>query len=165
MSRIKPSLVRIIVVALVLSFLLSSCGNSKKSEILPEKGVEGDYSSDTETVSDMAEEKEMLDLTKVSRTMIYSTVYNLLAEPEECIGKTVKMQGRLGTYQDGDVTLHACLVTDVTECCELSVEFRTDEDIKYPEDGTEVTVTGIFSTYKDSHGILYSYLDDAVLEF
>lgn len=165
MSKIKSSLVWVIVITLVLSFWLSSCGNSKNSGILPEKGVEGDYSSDMETVSDIAEEKEMLDLTKVSRTMIYSTVYNLLAEPEDCIGKTVKMQGRLGTYQDGDVTLHACLVTDVTECCELSVEFRTDEDIKYPEDGTEVTVTGIFSTYKDSHGILYSYLDDAVLEF
>ena len=153
-----------LLILIIIPFILCSCGKSSETGILPEKGVEGDYNSEVQQVSE-SDSGDIVDLTAVSRTMIYSTVYNLLADPDDSIGKTIKISGKLGSYEADGELLHACLVTDVTECCELSLEFEADDSVELPEDGSEITVTGEFQQYKDSHGIEYAYLKDATVIF
>ncbi|MBR1736522.1 MAG: hypothetical protein IJ736_05845, partial [Firmicutes bacterium] len=41
-----------------------------------------------------------VDLTAMSSTIVYSEVYNMMYEPNEYIGKTIKMKGVFKTYHD-----------------------------------------------------------------
>ena len=49
--------------------------------------------------------------------MVYSEVYAMMYEPEQYIGKTVKMQGQFATQEYNDERLYACIVQDATACC------------------------------------------------
>lgn len=116
-----------------------------------------------------------VDLTKLSSTMIYSEVYNMMVEPESYIGKSVRIYGQFAIYQATDETgklipgqiYFACLIADATACCSQGLEFVLAREHVYPDDypelGTEIVVSGIFDTY-DEDGILYCHLTDAKLE-
>ena len=43
-----------------------------------------------------------VDLTKLSGTMVYSEVYHLIYNPDDYIGKTVKMEGQFAYYENPD---------------------------------------------------------------
>lgn len=63
-----------------------------------------------------------VDLTKLSRTMVYSEVYNMMYTPDDYIGKTVKMKGQFAHYEDPDtkVQYFACIIADAEFLtCEL----------------------------------------------
>lgn len=96
-----------------------------------------------------------VDLTKLSSTMVYSEVYNMMYYPEDYIGKTVKMQGMYAGYHDEntDKYYHACIIKDATACCAQGIEFEPAGEYKYPDDypeeGQEVCVTGVFDTYNE----------------
>ena len=113
-----------------------------------------------------------VDLTKLSSTMVYSEVYNMMYSPEGYIGKTVKMKGQLAIYQavdkDGtpipDQMYFACVIADATACCLQGVEFVLAGEHTYPDDypepGSEITVTGTFEVYEEA-GYQYCRLVDA----
>ena len=105
-----------------------------------------------------------VDLTKLSATMVYSEVYNMVSEPDAYIGKVVRMAGTAAsTYYDvTDRTYHAIIIADATACCAQGIEYELPEGLSYPADDTEATVTGVFSTY-DEFGRTYVYLEDATL--
>ena len=44
-----------------------------------------------------------IDLTKLSATMVYSEVFNMLYTPEDYLGKTVNMEGTFTEYYDNGV--------------------------------------------------------------
>ena len=92
-----------------------------------------------------------VDLTTLSSTMVYSEVYNMLAEPAKYMGKKIKMAGTFAVYQGEDKNYYACLISDATACCSQGIEFVLDGEYRFPEDypelGTEITVTGYFDTY------------------
>ena len=50
-----------------------------------------------------------VDLTKLSSTMVYSEVYNMLYTPDDYIGKTVKMKGAFAYYEDPETGAIFCL--------------------------------------------------------
>lgn len=109
-----------------------------------------------------------IDLTTLSGTMVYSEVYNMLALPEDYIGKTVKMEGIFALYYD-EVTgkyYYACIIADATACCSQGIEFVLTEDYTYPDDypeeGDIISVTGVFDTYTED-GYLYCTLRNATL--
>ena len=110
-----------------------------------------------------------VDLTKLSSTMVYSEVYNMMVEPDSYLGKTVKMSGPFAVYTDEESgkNYFACIIQDATACCSQGIEFTLSGDYSYPEDYPAVndiiTVTGTFSTYEED-GYAYLTLLDARME-
>jgi hypothetical protein len=95
----------------------------------------------------------------------------MMTEPENYIGKTVKMHGNFATQEYNGQRLYACIVQDATACCAQGLEFQLKDSYVYPDDypepGTEITVVGTFDTYleeNDGKSYFYIYLRDAVLE-
>lgn len=152
---------RIICLALSLLMMLSmvGCGNSDSNST-------SDQSGET---SNNSVEKYDVDLTKLSSTMVYSEVYNMMTAPNDYIGKKVKMSGNFGVYQDQSTNkyYYACLIADATACCSQGIEFVLDGDYSYPDDYPDInsiiTVTGIFDTYEEN-GYTYCQLINAKLE-
>ena len=101
-----------------------------------------------------------VDLTVLSKTMVYSEVYNMMASPEKYIGKTVKMKGPFAFYHDEttDKYYFACIIQDATACCAQGIEFVLTDDYVYPDDypevDEEICVIGVFDTYQDGN---YTY--------
>ena len=100
------------------------------------------------------EEKIDVDLTKMSATMVYSEVYNMMTKPSDYIGKTVKMAGPLASYHDeaSGKWYYACIIQDATACCSQGIEFELagkKAPDGYPADGSDICVIGVFDTYKE----------------
>ena len=107
-----------------------------------------------------------IDLTKMSSTMVYSTVFNMVNNPAKFVGKTMRMRGEYTTYHisidDPTQIIHACIVRDVAGCCSQGLEFVLT-DKKYPTGAGEITVVGTISVQKIS-GKYVCYLKDSALE-
>lgn len=105
-----------------------------------------------------------VDLTALSSTMVYSEVFNMTTSPEDYVGKTVKMSGLLSSFlsQRTGQYYFACLIQDASACCAQGIEFVLANESSYPEDGSYITVQGVFSTY-DEDGRTYCRLDQAQL--
>lgn len=109
-----------------------------------------------------------VDLTRLSATMVYAEVYNMLTQPSEYMGKTIRMNGMEAIFYDEgmDKYYFACIILDATQCCSQGIEFELTDDYTYPddypEDGTMITVTGVFDTYEEA-GATYAVLRDAEL--
>ena len=91
-----------------------------------------------------------VDLITLSSTAVYAEVWNMMAEPESYIGKTVKMKGVFAVYEDETTgqQYFACIIADALGCCRRGLEFILKGEHKYPDDyptvDSEITVTGTF---------------------
>ena len=87
------------------------------------------------SASETSEEIDV-DLTILSSTMVYSEVYNMMTDPKEYIGKTIKMNGTFSYYHDESTgnEYFACIIKDATACCAQGIEFVLDGDYSYPKD-------------------------------
>ena len=158
----------------LISLLLLSCKGKDKTNTA---GIEAAAtakaasqpvaSTDSTTV---VSDKIDLDLTKMSATMIYSTMFDMLVMPEDYIEKNIKVKGWFETYTDpysGEL-YYAVVVPDATACCQQGLEFVWPGDHKYPEDfpqaGADITVTGIYKLIEND-GISYNYLEASKIEF
>lgn len=105
-----------------------------------------------------------VDLTKLSSTMVYSEVYNMMNNPDDYVGKTVRMEGRcVSSYmQETDTTYYAVIIADATACCAQGLEYLLASG-QYPENDQNVTVIGEFETYEEL-GYQYCRLKNARLE-
>ncbi len=105
-----------------------------------------------------------VDLTKLSSTMVYSEVYNIVNTPESYMGKTIKMKGLYNaSYYEGTGNYyHYVLIKDATACCQQGLEFVWKGDhaypADYPENGTEVEIVGVFGQYEEL-GVTYNYIE------
>lgn len=111
-----------------------------------------------------------LDLTKMSATMIYSTIFDMLIMPEDYIEKNIKVKGWFETYtnpENGDI-YYAVLVPDATACCQQGLEFVWPGNHNYPEDfptpGNDITVCGRYKLI-ETDGVTYTYLEASSIEF
>ena len=111
-----------------------------------------------------------LDLTKMSATMIYSTMFDMLVMPEDYVEKNIKVSGWFETYTDPQTgeLYYAVVVPDATACCQQGLEFVWKGEHKYPEDfpevGSDITVTGLYKLIEND-GITYNYLEASKVEF
>ena len=170
----------IIMMAIVVSF--TGCGNvsgvsnrihvdsSGVNDVMQQEMAKEDKKSQTSTDTNNETEAESntyytnkevdlksidLDLTTYSSTMVYTEVYNMMLQPKEYKGKTVKIKGLFATYceESTGVNYFACIVQDATACCSQGIEFSLTGDYTYPQDypkeGEEITVVGVFDTYKE----------------
>ena len=107
--------------------------------------------------------REVLDLTAMSSTMVYSEVYNMVSNPTEYLGKSVKVRGTFtsSVYDQTGKDYFYILISDATACCQQGLEFIWSGEHNYPDDypeiGSTVETTGIFSSY-DELGVTYYYL-------
>ena len=94
-----------------------------------------------------------LDLTKISGTVVYSQVYDMIMEPDAYMGQKIKMKGSFSYFKDPDThqEYFAAVIADATACCSQGIEFVWKGKHSYPQDypplDTEITVIGSFDTY------------------
>lgn len=112
------------------------------------------------------------DLTAMNSDMVYATVYQMMAEPEEYIGKTCRMDGQYYSawYEPTQQYYHYCLIQDAAACCAQGMEFVWEDGNHsypgdYPQENAEIIVQGTFETYtEEGDSNLYCRLKDAALE-
>ena len=159
----------LLIVTLIVS--LSACGNKETPQNTQKPSAPSGNTQNSTTVTDDLSKPQIsnnldVDLTKLSSTMVYSEVYNMMYTPDDYIGKTVKMKGQFAYYEDPETKAQyfACIIADATACCSQGLEFiLPGEHISpndYPEVGSEITVTGIFELYEEN-GLQYCRLTDA----
>lgn len=141
----------IIPILFLCTLILCACSDTK-----PQDQAEVTANSDIS--------KPDIDLTKLSSTMVYSEVYNIMQDPANYKGKTIKIRGiYLPVTGTDNAAYPACLIQDATACCQQGIEFVT-KDNNYPKEGTSMVVQGKFEAYVDkSDGQTYYHLKDAVL--
>lgn len=108
---------------------------------------------------------DLIDLTVMDSNMVYSTVYQMMADAPSYVGKKVRMKGSY--YSSYDETTNQryyfIIIQDAAACCQQGLEFIWDDGShvfpdEYPEDGTEAVVEGTFETYKDNPDDVYEYI-------
>ncbi len=87
-----------------------------------------------------------IDLTRLSSTMVYSEVSNMMTAPEQYVGKVVRMNGNLAIYRYPERNYYTCIIKDATACCQQGMEFVLTNE-KYPNEGDGIIVTGVFDIY------------------
>ncbi len=147
------------------------------NDVLNEKMNEGKQNGETSSDQGQADTASVaqpvdagpvdVDLTKLSSTMVYSEVYNMMSSPEYYMGKRVRMKGSFAFAKGDGRYYFACIIADATACCAQGIEFVLKDERKFPDEypskGTEITVVGIFDTYKEGIN-RYCQLIDAVME-
>lgn len=112
------------------------------------------------------------DFTDMSSDMIYATVYQMLAAPDQYVGKTFRMDGSFYvTYYEPTQTYnYYCIIWDAMACCAQGMEFVWDDGShvypdEYPSENASIVVEGTFETYRDDRdGNLYGRLANATLK-
>ena len=190
----RKNMVKILGV-MIISVMLAGCGNtaSKVDQVIqsqmqkedgkgketntgekdetpgPTAALKTDATDKENSVKSVSNENIDVDLTKLSSTMVYSEVYNMLYAPQDYIGKTVKMRGMFVTYTNQDESQYypAVIIADATACCSQGLEFLLEGNPPYPEGypkmETEITVIGTFETY-DEEGYRYCHLVNATFQ-
>lgn len=132
-----------------------------------EEASAADETFSEETSKDTAAETEskIVDLTEMNATMVYSEVFAMMTEPEEYMGKTIKMTGVCNRYTDikTGADYYACIITDATACCAQGIEFQLPEGTSYPGMGETITVIGTFGSYTEDENEYYVLLDSKLL--
>lgn len=98
-----------------------------------------------------------VDLSVMDSDMIYATVYQMMSDPEQYVGKTFRIEGKFYvTYDEMTKSqYYYCVIKDATECCAQGLEFVWGDGShiypdEYPTDGTEVIVDGTFELYMEN---------------
>lgn len=112
-----------------------------------------------------------VDLSVMDSDMIYATVYQMMSDPEQYVGKTFRIEGKFYVTYD-EMTknqYYYCVIKDATECCAQGLEFVWGDGShiypdEYPTDGTEVVVDGTFELYMENDS-RYCRLADADFYF
>ncbi|MDR2686901.1 MAG: hypothetical protein LBB75_04055 [Oscillospiraceae bacterium] len=110
---------------------------------------------------------DFVDLTNLSSTMVYAEVYNIMTNPAAYVGKTIKAGGAYQAtnyYPDG--YYHFVLIADAAACCQQGFEFVWAGKHKYPDDypqdGTQIEVTGVFGRYIEQGNTFYHLTVDEI---
>ena len=110
-----------------------------------------------------------IDLTEMNPTMIYATVYDIVTEPEQYLGKTLKVNGFFDTGYDEslDTRYYFVVIPDATACCLQGLEFKADgrnypDD--YPETRTDICVRGTLDKYNELGNDYYYIKTDMLVE-
>ena len=127
---------------------------------------------DSSVIAQYRSEGVDVDLTLMSRDLVYATVYQMMSKPEEYVGKTIKMKGAYNPtyYPITEKYYNYCLIADAAACCSQGLEFELSGGRTYPDDypaeQSEIVVTGVFETYTEEAGQTFYYcrLKDAEYE-
>ena len=107
----------------------------------------------------------------MSGTMLYTMIYNMMKQPDDYLGRTIRVKGQFSAYVDekSGKSYYACYIADAAGCCAQGLEFVWGDGSHvypddYPPEETEITVQGTFETYKEpGDDTLYSRLANATM--
>lgn len=128
---------------MMMSLLLIGCGET------------------TETVKEEVEKVVIdVDVAAMSEVMAYSTLENIMYNPTDFLGKTVRIKGSFyyEYYQELDMKFFAILLMDDTNCCMAFAEVELLDGIEYPQVGQECMIIGEVKT-KLVDGNDYAYIE------
>ncbi len=130
-----------------------------------QSATQQDTETETEQKSSSNIKKADIDLTELNSNMVYSEVYNIISNPSEYVGKTFRMKGAADIYKDKKTkkTYYSCIIKDAAACCANGLEFKLSDKNSYPKRDEEVTVYGVFDTYKEDK-VTYCVIKNAKLE-
>ena len=128
--------------ALLLILILTGCGQRQPAD------MQNVLSSGASEREEKAQPYD-LDLLSCGPREVYSAVFRMMNQPEEFIGKRIRMVGVLACYPYPDHTVYGCIIADATACCKDGMEFVLAEDRpeNYPPPGSEIVVSGYYETY------------------
>lgn len=165
----KRRMAVILLGALCLCVLFACSGaqentdNSTVSQSAEPAQIEEKAAPPKETEAAVTANEDIIDLTQLSSTMVYAEVYNITVNPEDYLGKTIKMRGLYYSdyYAELDNQYHYVMILDATACCPEGFEFIWSGGRSYPDDypdvETEIEVTGVFESYEEE-GFTYYYI-------
>ena len=162
--------IEILMVIGIMATSLVACGAQTKGSSSQSAAAINESSAPADENEALADPSVDIDLTALSSTLIYSEVFNMMMEPLEYVGKTVKMDGVCSIYEDENTgnIYYACIVQDATQCCSQGLEFVLDEDQyqkkDYPNAGDEIIIKGTFDTYEENGNQYLTMRDSQLLE-
>ena len=105
-----------------------------------------------------------VDFTVLSGVMASAKFNDVMSNPGNYMGKTIKLNGlyAVSRYQGG--YYHFVLVEGADACCPEGIEFRLSGSYDYPPERTRIEFTGIFDSHED-FGYTYYYImaDDIII--
>ena len=113
-----------------------------------------------------------VDLTKMSRTMLFAAALDIRSNPARYLGRRVRMSGKFAIIQgvdaqgqpDPDKIFYNCVIPDA----QTSLEFGVAGELFYPEDFPDlespITVEGVYEKYEDG-GKTYYRVGQSEIEF
>jgi len=113
-----------------------------------------------------APRKVDIDLARMSGTMVYAQVYQMVMEPAKFVGKRIRMRGIFSSYYDEETKTRffGCIIKDALACCSQGLAFELEEKRKFPDDfpdeGAEITIVGDFD-FVDEEGAAYPLIRNA----
>lgn len=145
--------------------MLASCNVNSDNKTENNKDTTAASENDNESFyEDTTYTGNTVDLTKLSATVLYSELYNMITQPDDFIGKTVKMRGTYAVYNGEKRNYYVCEIQDSTACCTQGLEFILKDGEEYPEYNSEspvhIEIKGTFNTYKED-GQTYVQLENA----
>jgi len=103
-------------------------------------------------------EKYDIDISRMSGTMVYGQVNQMIMYPSKYLGKHIKMKGIFSSYYDEEMEqrFYGCVIADALACCSQGLAFELAKPRKYPEqypaEGDAIIVEGDFDYEKDEGG-------------
>lgn len=116
-----------------------------------------------------APKKIDIDLSRMSGTVVYGMVYQMVTTPEKFIGKHVKMKGVFSSYYDNETKqrFFGCVISDALACCSQGLAFELAKPRKFPEEfpeeGAPITITGDFDLVKEEDEGSYPIIRNATM--
>lgn len=155
----KQTFWALISVLCITVIIVTGCGESDNSD--------NDDDFDSERNSAAAENDIDLDLSVMNDTMMTAAIDNVYNNPNDYIGKTIKMTGQYTSFYDeqSDEDIHQVIVFDESSCCSKGFEFKRADGFVYPDDFPEqdeiITVIGTLKKYRGENWL---YLDIGDME-
>ncbi len=111
-------------------------------------------------------DSDTIDLTVLNSDMVYAIIFQMLIEPENFIGKRIKVKGMYysGFSEFTDREFHYCLIQDALACCAQGIEFEKPVSAGEIPQYSMIVMEGTYSTYTDPRlNNSYYYLKDPVI--
>ncbi|MCL2014189.1 MAG: hypothetical protein FWG69_04290 [Oscillospiraceae bacterium] len=106
-----------------------------------------------------------VDLTSMNETMLSAELNNIKENPDDYLGKTIKINGDyFPSYDQANNKYYHSVITksDPNNCCTEGILFSRNENYKYPEDypaeGSKIEMTGLLKKAEEQ-GYFYPYLE------
>lgn len=162
----------VLTIVLLLAFLSGCTGatatennDNDNSNLISEESIKESIGQaiekEDETVEiETVEEAIDVDLTKLSSTMVYAEVYNIVNYPDDYEGKTIKLKGSyFGTFvEESGQYFHAVVIADAIGCCAQGLDFvitGAGDNFVYPNEGDEIEMIGVIESYVDEGTTYY----------
>lgn len=120
---------------------------------------------------DGSHNKVDIDLAKMSGTMVYAQVYQMVMNPHKFVGKQIRMKGIFSSYFDDESKrrFYGCVIQDALACCSQGLAFELSKPRKYPQEypaeGAEITIEGTFDYEKEEDGVSFPIIKKAEMRY